>query len=174
MLFVCRALETKITVEVAKIWCRKQSIFKLSLCIDLKNNDTHVATLMELKKWWLPGWKWGFKRDHHHHVLFPTREIGHLKRDQGPVSGRSIAVLFSIPDGSFKRFENCIIKLSAKETKWTLLKHTLLFLRLWFQNMISRENFTVQCMPVYWLACAHFLAQAQVFHCLWTNREQVT
>ena len=29
------------------------------------------------------------------------------------------AVLVSIPDGSFKRFENCTVKLSAKETKWT-------------------------------------------------------
>ena len=30
-------------------------------------------------------------------------------------------VLFSIPDGSFKRFESCTVKLSAKETKWTSL-----------------------------------------------------
>ena len=33
----------------------------------------------------------------------------------------SEAVLFSIPDGSFKRFENGIVKLSAEETKWILL-----------------------------------------------------
>ena len=32
------------------------------------------------------------------------------------------AFLFSIPDGSFKRFQNCTIKVSAKETKWTLLE----------------------------------------------------
>jgi len=30
--------------------------------------------------------------------------------------------LFSIKDRSFKRFENCRVKLSAKETKWTLLE----------------------------------------------------
>ena len=29
--------------------------------------------------------------------------------------------LFSIPDGSFKRFKNCTVKLLAKEPKWTLL-----------------------------------------------------
>ena len=31
-------------------------------------------------------------------------------------------VLFSIPDGSFKRFESNTVKLSAKETKWTSLE----------------------------------------------------
>ena len=29
---------------------------------------------------------------------------------------------FSIPDGSFKSFENYTVKLSAKETKWTSLE----------------------------------------------------
>ena len=29
---------------------------------------------------------------------------------------------FSIPDGSFKSFENCRVKVSAKETKWTYLE----------------------------------------------------
>ena len=32
------------------------------------------------------------------------------------------AVLFSIPDGSFKTFENYKVKVSAEETKWTLLE----------------------------------------------------
>lgn len=32
------------------------------------------------------------------------------------------AVLFAIPDKSFKSFENCIVKLSAKETKGTSLE----------------------------------------------------
>ena len=32
------------------------------------------------------------------------------------------AVLFSIPDGSFKSFEYYTVKLLAKETKWTLLE----------------------------------------------------
>ena len=31
-------------------------------------------------------------------------------------------VLFFILDSSFKRFENCTVKLSAKETKWTSLE----------------------------------------------------
>ena len=31
-------------------------------------------------------------------------------------------VLFSIPDGSFKSFENSKVKLLAKETKWTSLE----------------------------------------------------
>ena len=31
-------------------------------------------------------------------------------------------VLFSIPDGSFKSFENYTVKLSAEETKWTSLE----------------------------------------------------
>ena len=44
--------------------------------------------------------------------------------------------MFSIPDGSFKTFESYTVKFSAKETKWTSLgpEHTLVFLRLWFQN----------------------------------------
>ena len=33
-----------------------------------------------------------------------------------------LAVLFSIPDGSFESFENYTVKLSAKETKWTSLE----------------------------------------------------
>ena len=47
-------------------------------------------------------------------------------------------VLFFIPDGSCKSFENYSIKILAKETKlrWRS-EHTLLFLRLWLQNMIS-------------------------------------
>ena len=32
------------------------------------------------------------------------------------------ALLFSIPDGSFNRFKNGTVKLSAKETKWTSLE----------------------------------------------------
>ena len=30
--------------------------------------------------------------------------------------------MFSIPDGSFNRFKNSTVKLSAKETKWTSLE----------------------------------------------------
>ena len=44
--------------------------------------------------------------------------------DQGPVSRSfryncraGLAVLITIPDGSVKRFENCAVKLSAKEAK---------------------------------------------------------
>ena len=33
-----------------------------------------------------------------------------------------LAVLISIKDGSFKRFENGAVKLLAKETKWTSLE----------------------------------------------------
>ena len=36
--------------------------------------------------------------------------------------GMTLTVLFSIPDGSFKRFETCTVKLLAKETKWRLLE----------------------------------------------------
>ena len=30
--------------------------------------------------------------------------------------------MFSIPDESFKSFENCAVELSAEETKWTSLE----------------------------------------------------
>ena len=33
-----------------------------------------------------------------------------------------LAVLYSIPDGSFKTFESYTVKFSAKETKWTSLE----------------------------------------------------
>ena len=46
------------------------------------------------------------------------------------------AVLFSIPDGSFKRYYT--VKLLVKETKWTLLEvRTHPYLRLWFQNNMT-------------------------------------
>ena len=74
------------------------------------------------------------------------------------------AVLFSIPDGSFKSFENYTVKLSAKETNrlHQRSEHTLLFLRLCFKNTISgplsfwyfRETrgrivFSAECM-IFW------------------------
>ena len=50
-----------------------------------------------------------------------------------------LAVLFSIPDGSFKSFENYTVKLSAKETKWTSLEvrtHPT-----FLETMISKYDF---------------------------------
>ena len=46
---------------------------------------------------------------------------------------------FSFIDSSFKRFENCTVKLSAKETKWTSLevKTHPTFL----ENLISKYDF---------------------------------
>ena len=41
-----------------------------------------------------------------------------------PVITGRWAVLFSIPDGSFKSFENYTVKLLAKQTKWTSFKVT--------------------------------------------------
>ena len=47
---------------------------------------------------------------------------------QGPVSqssgnyGARYAVLISVKDGSFKRFENGGVKLLAKQTKWTSME----------------------------------------------------
>ena len=50
--------------------------------------------------------------------------------------------MFSIPGAScFKRFENCTVKLSAKETKWTSLEvrtHPSLTARRKFQNHIGQ------------------------------------
>ena len=47
--------------------------------------------------------------------------------------------MFVILDSSFKRFENCTVKLSAKETKWTSLevKTHPTFL----ENLISKYDF---------------------------------
>ena len=48
-------------------------------------------------------------------------------------------VLFFILDSSFKRFENCTVKLSAKETKWTSLEvrtHPT-----FLENFISKYDF---------------------------------
>ena len=49
------------------------------------------------------------------------------------------AVLFFIQESSFKRFENCTVKLSAKETKWTSLRgrtHPT-----FLENLISKDDF---------------------------------
>ena len=48
-------------------------------------------------------------------------------------------MLFFILDSSFKRFEDCTVKLSAKETKWTLLEvrsHPT-----FLENLISKYDF---------------------------------
>ena len=49
------------------------------------------------------------------------RSRGPFLEAPGNYRARS-AVLFSIPDGSFKTFENYRVKFSAKETKWTSLE----------------------------------------------------
>ena len=46
--------------------------------------------------------------------------------------------MFSIPDESFRRFENCTVKLSAKETNWTSFEvrtHPTLL-----ENLISKYD----------------------------------
>ena len=56
------------------------------------------------------------------------------------------AVLFSIPDGSFKTFESCTVKLSAKETKWTSLEvrtHPS-----FLETLISKEDTGPVNLPV--------------------------
>ena len=63
------------------------------------------------------------------------------------------AVLFSIPDESFKRFKNCTIALSAKETKWTSLevRTHLTFLLLsstFLETLISKYDFGPVKLPV--------------------------
>ena len=54
--------------------------------------------------------------------------------------------MFFILDISFKRFENCTVKLSAKETKWTSLdfKTHPTFL----ENLISKYDFGPVKLPV--------------------------
>ena len=53
--------------------------------------------------------------------------------------------MFFILDISFKRFENCTVKLSAKETKWTSLdfKTHPTFL----ENLISKYDFGPVKLP---------------------------
>ena len=53
--------------------------------------------------------------------------------------------MFFILDSSFKRFENCTVKLSAKETKWTSLevKTHPTFL----ENLISKHDFGPVKLP---------------------------
>ena len=53
--------------------------------------------------------------------------------------------MFFILDGRFKRFENGTVKLSAKETKWTLLevKTHPTFL----ENLISKYDFGPVKLP---------------------------
>ena len=53
--------------------------------------------------------------------------------------------MFSIPDGSFKSFENYTVKLLAKETKWTSLevkKHPILL-----ESLISKYGFGPVKLP---------------------------
>ena len=55
------------------------------------------------------------------------------------------AVLFFILESNFKRFENCTVKLSAKETKWTSLKvrtHPT-----FLENLISKDDFGLVKLP---------------------------
>ena len=53
--------------------------------------------------------------------------------------------MFFILDSSFKRFENCIVKLSAKETKWTSLEvRTHPTFR---ENLISKYDFGPVKLP---------------------------
>ena len=53
--------------------------------------------------------------------------------------------MFSIPDGSFKRFEYYAVKLLAKETKWTLLEFRThaTFLEI----LISKSDFRPVNLP---------------------------
>ena len=53
--------------------------------------------------------------------------------------------MFFILDSSFKRFENCTVRLSAKETKWTSLevKTHPTFL----ENLISKYDFGPAKLP---------------------------
>ena len=55
------------------------------------------------------------------------------------------AVLFFILDNSFETFENCTVKFSAKESKWTSLevKTHPTFL----ENLISKDNFGPVKLP---------------------------
>ena len=55
------------------------------------------------------------------YCLYPLATRGPFLEAPGNYRARQ-AVLFSIPNESFKRFENCTVKLSAKETKWTSLE----------------------------------------------------
>ena len=53
--------------------------------------------------------------------------------------------MFFILDSSFKRFENCTVKLSAKETKWTSLEvrtHSA-----FLENLISKYDFGPVKLP---------------------------
>ena len=82
---------------------------------------------------------------------FPTRSLASSSRNWGPFleapgnyRARQ-AVLFFILDSSFKRFENCTVKLSAKETKWTPLEirtHPTIL-----ENLISKYDFGPVKLP---------------------------
>ena len=53
--------------------------------------------------------------------------------------------MFFILGSSFKRFENCTVKLSAKETKWTSLEvrtHPTIL-----ENLISKHDFGPVKLP---------------------------
>ena len=54
--------------------------------------------------------------------------------------------MVSIPDKSFKRFENYTIKLSAKETKWTSLE--VRAHRTFLETLISKYDFGPVKLPV--------------------------
>ena len=59
--------------------------------------------------------------------------------DHVKITGVPFSKLIPIPDGKFKSFQNCSVKLSAKETKWTSLevRTNPNLLETKFQNMIS-------------------------------------
>ena len=56
-----------------------------------------------------------------------------------------LAVLFSLPDGSFGRFENYAVKASAGETKWTSLE--LRTDPTFLQTLISKYDFGCLNLP---------------------------
>ena len=53
--------------------------------------------------------------------------------------------MFSLPDGSFKSFENYAVKVSAKETKWTSLE--LRTDPTFLETLISKYDFGPVKLP---------------------------
>ena len=68
----------------------------------------------------------------------PLRTGGPFLGAPGNYRARS-TVLFFILDSSFKRFENCTVKLSAKEIKWTSLE--VRTRPTFLENLISKYDF---------------------------------
>ena len=54
--------------------------------------------------------------------------------------------MFTTPDGSFRRFENCAVKLLAKETKWTSLE--VITDTTFLETFISKYDFGPVKLPV--------------------------